>query len=239
MLATTIAVSLAAVTWMQSLTYAWMFAEEIQITDIVFYEAQDTPFPDLPQLLFPRDGEYAVVDESSDIKITGTYCNIVVVGGTHNIELLGSHNTVTLLNTGSILIDVTRPGVCLTQIPGGWALTTTSPSGRPSIRGDIYMDSLGSTTNTVLIMQSQVIQCDSSFSGAAVNVRNTGTCNVTIIDVKVQGVSGVSGTPIPCEIPAASEASISLSYTWLPSRVYWVLIFTQRGNIAMSHQIAW
>ena len=239
MLATTIAVSLAAVVWIQSLAYAWMFVEEIQITDIVFYEGQDTPFSGLPEVHITQTGQYIVVDGSSDIIITGSSCNVVVVGGTHNIQILGGYNTVTLLNTGNILIDVTNPDISLTQISGGWSLQAISPSGRPVIRGDIYLNSLGSPTNTVNIMQDQVIQCDSSYSGVAINVRNTGTCIVTIIDVKVQGIIGASGIPIPCELQPASEVSLSVPCTWLTSKVYWVLLFTQRGNMFMSYEIAW
>lgn len=239
MLATAVAASLAAVIWEKSLVYSFMAIEDLQVTDMHFFEGQDSEFPDLPEVHITGTGGYVVIDESSDIIISGSSYNVVVLGGTHNIQLLGGHNNLTLLNSGNILIDVTNPDVSLTQVPGGWVLQAIRPSGRPVIRGDIYLNTLGSPTNTVYIREGQVIQCDDSYSGVAITVRNTGTCPVTITGVSLQGVVCAKGIPIPCTVPQNTEATISISFTWISCTIYRVSLYTSRANIFVYSEIAW
>jgi len=239
MLATAVAASLAAVTWEKSLVYSFMAIEDLQIIDMHFYEGQDSKFSGLPEVHITGTGEYVIIEESSDITISGSSNNVIVVGGTHNIQLLGGHNNLTLLNSGKILIDVTNPNVSLTQVPGGWIVQAIHPTGRPVIRGDIYLNTLGSPTNTVYIRESQVIQCDDSYSGLAVTVRNTGTCPATITGVSLQGVVCAQGIPVPCTVPQNSEATISISFTWISCTIYRVSLFTSKANVFTFSEIAW
>ena len=239
MLATTMALSLAAVTWLRSSVYAFMVVEELQITDMHFYEGQDSAFSGLPEIHITETGQYVVIDEPSDITVSGSSNNILVVGGPHNIRLVGGYNNVTLLNPGGILIDVTNPNVLLTEVPGGWILQATHPTGRPVIRGNIYLNTLGSPDNTVYIQGGQVFQCDSSYSGSAVTVRNTGTCDVTITGVSMLRTPGAYGIPIPHTLQPNSEVTISICCTWKRGYIYTVSIFTLRGNTFFCSEIAW
>lgn len=241
-----VAFSLVSANWMRSRTDSFMTdvsnAAELQITGLHFYEGEDRAFPGLPNVNVPETGKNVVIDESSDITITGSFNDVTVVGKTHNIWYVGGHNNLTLVSPGTILIDVTDPDITLTQISGGWLLRanpkkTCHPTGRPVVRGDIYLNTEGSSTKTVYIIGGKVIFCDSSYSAVAVTVKNTGTFDVKITGVRLKG-KPITANPVPCTVQANSEVAISIDSTFVAGKVYMISIVTSRGSTFNSAVIA-
>jgi flagellin-like protein len=95
----------------------------------------------------------------------------------------------------------------------------------------VWMGSL--TTGQMQTENLQIIQATFPETGKVnVTLRNTGSSPITVTEIHITGGTTPSGDLLTSDasIPANSQITVQVSYTWTPGYTYQIRVVTSRGN---------